>query len=122
MKPKYQLKVKIKVSKIVNDLKEELKDLPVAELAEMKVNPELIRYVCNIVEGQIKKKYKCNKKDIVTSILLKLNPALTEADKKTINDVVEYLHSNGDIVAVYAAKYVGKLLVRLLKLTVGVVL
>jgi hypothetical protein len=110
MKPKYQLKVKIKVSKIVNDLKEELKDLPVAELAEMKVNPELIRYVCNIVEGQIKKKYKCNKKDIVTSILLKLNPALTEADK------------NGDIVAVYAAKYVGKLLVRLLKLTVGVVL
>ncbi len=122
MKPKYQLKVKIKVSKIVNDLKEELKDVPVAELTEMKVNPELIRYVCNIVEGYIKKKYKCNKKEIVTNILIKLNPAINEADKKTINDVVEYLHSNGDIVAITVVKYTGKVLLRLMKLAVGVVL
>lgn len=109
VEPKRQLKVKMKVTKIVADLKEEFKDLSPAELAELKVNPELIKYVCNLVEVKIKKKHRANKKEVVLSIVNKF-ATLTEPERKKIEELIEFLHGNGDIkdntILRYLSKYV----------------
>lgn len=95
--PKRELKKKLKICKIFNDLKDELKDFSIQELQEMRLNPELLKHICNVVENTLKAKYKPNKKEIVLSILVKLIPTLTEPDKKQVGDAIEFLHANGDI-------------------------
>jgi hypothetical protein len=115
VQPKRELKKRIKINKIYNDLKEELKDLTVVELLEMKANPELIKYACNLVETAMKKKYKPNKKEIVIGIMVKLIPSINDADKKVIGDAIEFLHGNGDIRKITLLKTVGKYVVECLK-------
>jgi hypothetical protein len=113
--PKRELKKKLKICKIFNDLKEELKDFSVAELLELRLNPELLKHICNIVENTIKKKYKPNKKDIVLSIVTKLIPSISELDKKLISDAIEFLHGNGDIKKSSVVKMVGVFFLKSLK-------
>ncbi len=115
VRPKRHLKLKIKVTKIGNELKEEFKDLSVAELQDMRLNPELIKYICNTVETRIKKKYKANKKDIVIGIIFKLIPSLTELEKKAIGETIEFLHGNNDIKTITVLRYCGRFLVDQLK-------
>ncbi len=115
VQPKRELKKKIKVNKIVNYLKEELKDFSPAELQEYRLNPEFIKYVCNLVETKISKKYKPNKKEIVLGILLKLIPTITEPDKKQISENIEFLHGNGDIKTITILRYFGRTLYSVLK-------
>ncbi len=95
--PKGELKKRLKVNKIFNDLKEEVKDFSAQELIDMRLNPALIVWVCNKVENKISKKYKANKKEVVISIVFKLIPSLNDADKRQISDIIEHLHSNDDI-------------------------
>jgi hypothetical protein len=100
----------MKVHRIIKDLKRELDDLSPTEIQEYRVNPEFIKYVCNIVETEIgKKKYKPNKKEIVLQILAKLTPeAIVEKDKNFINTTIEFLHSNGDIKEITLLRYLGR--------------
>lgn len=113
--PKRELKKKLKISKIFNDLKDELKDFSVQELQEIRLNPELLKHVCNIVENTVKAKYKPNKKEIVIGVLCKLIPSINDPDKKQISDAIEFLHSNGDIKKSSVFKAVFKFFLKTLK-------
>lgn len=112
--PKRQLKVKVKIAKLVTNLKIEFAELSPTELNELKSNPELIKYVCNLVETKIKKSDNCNKKDIVINIVSKLI-TITEPDKKGIGEIIEFLHSNRDIKANTFLRYIGKYIYQLVK-------
>ena len=92
VKPKNELAKRIKICKIVAKIIEELPKLPENDLKEMKNNPELIKYVCNLVENLISKKYKPNKKEIVLDILKRVIPAFSQNDEKLISDIIEFLH------------------------------
>jgi hypothetical protein len=115
VKPKRDLKKKLKINKILSDLREELKDFSVPELQEMRLNSELLKHVCNLVESSIKKKYKPNKKEIVLNIFLKLIPSISEPDKKQLADNIEFLHSNGDIKQYTLLKKLGTFFFKSLK-------
>lgn len=108
IKPKRELAKRVKTAKIVNEIVNLLQDLPSSDINEMRSNPELIKYVCNLVENLIKKKYKPDKRKIVLDILSKVIPNLTEADKRNIGDIIEFLHGNGDIKKIKWLKFAGK--------------
>lgn len=115
VQPKRELKKKMKINKIINFLKEDLKDFSVQELQDYRLNPELIKYVCNLVETKMTKKYKPNKKEIVLNILSKLIPAVNDVDRKSISDSIEFLHGNGDIKTLTLFRYLGRTLFSVLK-------
>lgn len=115
VKPKRDLKKKLKINRILSDLKEELKDFSVTELQEMRLNSELLKHVCNLVESSIKKKYKPNKKDIVLSIISKLIPSISDPDKKQLADNIEFLHSNNKIKKYTFCKKLGAFFLKSLK-------
>lgn len=117
--PKRHLKVKVKIAKLANDLKAEFADLSPQELAELKSSPELIKYVCNLVEVKIKKEYHCNKKEIAVNIISKL-VSLTEPEKKAVGETIEFLHGNGDIKPNTLMRYLGKYLWHVVKKKVSV--
>lgn len=95
LKPKNAISVAVKVSKIVQKLKDELKDY---NFKESKTEPSLIEYIGRLVEAEFQKKKvidsKVNKREILLQILEKLcDIQLTEQDKNTIIPIIEHLHS-----------------------------
>ena len=96
--PQRELKKRLKKQKIVNSIVDILKELQPQELVEIKTNPELVLYVCNLVENSFNKckKRGIDKKIIVLDIINKVTP-LTEPEKKIIGDSIQFLHSKGDI-------------------------
>jgi exopolyphosphatase/pppGpp-phosphohydrolase len=108
VKPKNELAKRIKICKIVAKIIEELSKLPQEDLKDMKNNPELIKYVCNLVENLISKKYKPNKKEIVLDILKRVIPGFSTNDEKLISDIIEFLHQNKDIKKIRWVKLLGK--------------
>jgi thymidylate kinase len=99
VKPKNLLKNLKRTGDIIQVVLETLKDLP--EIEKQKYNPDLILYICRIVENSYNKKSlsdeKINKKDMVFNILKKLYPNLSDADKVIIDGIIEHLHSSGRI-------------------------
>jgi hypothetical protein len=115
--PKRELKKRLKIAKIVNAISKVLKELPQTDLNEMKTNPELIKYVCNLVENTIKKKYTTDKKSIVLQILTSVI-SITEPDKKIVSDTIEFLHKNGDIRKINTIKLITKYTIGFVKKTI----
>lgn len=105
--PKREIKIRLKVAKVVDAIVKALGELPKPDLDEMRTNPELIKYVCNLVENAIKKKYKPDKKSIVLQMLQRLLPNLSEPEKAQIKNVIDFLHLNGDIEKVKWIKWLG---------------
>jgi hypothetical protein len=105
--PSNSLKRDLKINKLVDQLKSELKDLL---NIEKRFDLELIKYVCNKVENVFKhaKKYKINKKDIAIEIIQKLVGNLSENDKLIISNNIESLHSNNQIKAEAVLKVIFK--------------
>jgi len=97
IQPKHRLKNSQTTSQLVAFIVEQLKDIQ--DLAKQKIEPEFIKYVCNLVENVFvdAKKNKVNKKEIVFQIIQKVIPILTEDDKKIIDGIIEFLHSNKQI-------------------------
>jgi len=108
VKPKRELAKRVKTAKIVNKIVKLLEDLTSNEINEMRNNPELIKYICNLVENLIKKKYKPEKKKIVLDIMKRIIPNFTANDEKNVSDIIEFLHGNGDIKKIRIIKYLGK--------------
>jgi translation initiation factor 2B subunit (eIF-2B alpha/beta/delta family) len=82
-----------------------------------KFNPDLILYVCNVIENWFYKysksvaDEKISKKDIVIKILKKLVPSISTAEETVIIQIIEYLHSSGKIKAVSFSKWLCKKLI-----------
>jgi hypothetical protein len=113
--PKNELAKRLTAAKIVSQIVKALQDLPSTDLADLKINPELINYICNLVENLVTKKLKLDKKKIVLDVLTKLIPNLTEQEKKVISDIVEFLHANNLINKTAIIKYIGQYSTNLLK-------
>jgi DNA replication initiation complex subunit (GINS family) len=113
--PKNELAKRLTAAKIVSQIVKALQDLPSTDLTDLKINPELINYICNLVENLVTKKLKLDKKKIVLDVLTKLIPNLTEQEKKVISDIVEFLHANNLINKTAIIKYIGQYSTNLLK-------
>jgi translation initiation factor 2B subunit (eIF-2B alpha/beta/delta family) len=91
------------------------------ELSLHKFNPDLILYICNVVENwfyKYKKSVadeKLNKKDIVIKIIKKLIPSINSIDEQSIIQIIEHLHSSKKIKVVSLLKWTGKILCDLLQ-------
>jgi len=115
VKPKRELAKRFKTAKIVNKIVVLLNELPSSDIAELKQNPELIKYICNLVENAISKKYEPDKKKIVLEILSRLVPNVNDADRKNVGDIIEFLHGNGDIKKIRLLKILGHYSIYFLK-------
>ena len=101
--------VNYKRSLLVSDVEKQLSDIietrikALPNYLEHKLNPELILLACNLVENGSKNISKLNKKGLVIKILqgiFTLNPV----EIKQLDNVIEFLHSNGKIKLVGVVK------------------
>ncbi len=80
-----------------------------------KIDPSLLRYLCNIVENSYNKSNsvddKIDKKKLVVDIYLKLKPhSDNNEDKQVIEKLIEDFHTNGDIKKISTLSYIYKYL------------
>jgi hypothetical protein len=80
-----------------------------------KIDPSLLRYLCNIVENSYNKSNavddKIDKKKLVIDIYLKLKPHCdNNEDKQVIEKLIEDFHTNGDIKQISTWSYIYKYL------------
>jgi len=87
---------RVDLEKRLSDLLEEkVKSLPDFNL--LKLNPELILLVCNLVEeGGGEKKLNIDKKELVLKVLDNIFK-YSEIEKRQIDDQIEFLHSTKKI-------------------------
>ena len=86
---------------LVNVLVTKIKEIPKFE--ELKLNIELTLLCCNIVENSVKKKTKVDKEKLVVESLTQIF-TLTEDEQKTIENHIEFLHTNKRIVKIDEVK------------------
>ena len=79
---------------LIATLENRIRSLP--NFQELKLNPELVLYACNLIENIVKRKYKIDKKNLCVNVLTSIF-AFTDADKKSCGEIVEFLHSTGQI-------------------------
>lgn len=89
-------------------IEEKVKHLP--NYVELKVHPELVLLCCQLVENSIvnNKKLKVDKKALVVDVLNKIfgyNPT----DRKTVEEIIEFLWQTGKIHKVKFVKKAGRL-------------
>ena len=80
-----------------------------------KIDLCLLRFICNIIENSYNKKdvvdKKNDKKQVVLDVYIALKPQCnTVEDKKTINNIIEDLHTSGQICKVSRIIYYYKLI------------
>lgn len=120
VKPSLDIKDNIKAKKVLDDIKEKLKD--VQDLDKYKNDINFLSLVCNLIENSIsnrtvlncKKKRTVDKKESVSQIMTMLFSDDSEEYKKEIESNIEYLHHNklikkvsmGLVTAYYVANWV----------------
>jgi hypothetical protein len=84
---------------------EELSDI---DLTNLKLDPEFLKYLAQLIENQVKKSNdkdtKPNKMDILISILKKLFPKITEQELDIAKGIVEFLLKNDMIKKIGVSK------------------
>lgn len=95
--------VKFKRNLLKSDIEKQLVDVvntrirSLANYMELRLNPEMILLVCNLIEnGANSKKLKIDKKDLAMKVLHSVF-SYSELDKKHVSDTIEFLHSNNKI-------------------------
>ncbi len=97
VKPKNLLQAIKSSSDLETYILESLKGI---ELTPHKFNPDLILYICNLIENWFHKykksiaDEKINQKDIAIKILKKLIPSISGQDEASIIQIIEHLHSS----------------------------
>lgn len=93
IKPQQNVQIKILSSQMVNAIKERYTGV---NLHDLRHDPSFILDMCNIIEVVFKKAktMKVNKKDVIFEALKVLIPILTNEDKTTIDNIIEFLHSS----------------------------
>lgn len=75
-------------------LEEKVKSLP--DFSTLKLNPELILLVCNMVEEGSEKRHNIDKKELVMRVLENIFK-YNESDKRLLDDQIEFLHATKKI-------------------------
>jgi len=75
-------------------LEEKVKSLP--DFSTLKLNPELILLVCNMVEEGSEKRHHIDKKELVMKVLDNIFH-YGESEKRLLDDQIEFLHATKKI-------------------------
>lgn len=110
--------VKLSGSSSVEVLINEIVDFVKANVTKIspdKIDPSLLRFLCNIVENSYNKKdvvdKKIDKKKVVLDVYLILKPQCNNAEDKIIlNNLIEDLHTSEQILKVSGCRYYYKLI------------
>ena len=102
--------VEVLIGEIVSFVKENIK-----KVSSDKIDPSLLRFICNVVENSYTKKdvidNKVDKKKVVIDVYIILKPqANTKEDKVLLEKLIEDFHSSHQILKVSRFKYYYKLL------------
>ena len=99
------VKAHIKQSTIINDVVKTLSELPDFS-TKLRLDPEIIVYVCNIVEQLIKKddKKEISKLDLVTSILIKAWDLKEEHELDLIIKQIKFVCNNNQVKKIKKSK------------------
>ena len=99
------VKAHIKQSTIINDVVKTLSELP-DFTTKLRLDPEIIVYVCSIVENMIKKqdKKEINKLDLVTSILIKAWDLKEEHELDLIIKQIKFVCNNNQVKKIKKSK------------------
>ena len=99
------VKAHIKQSTIINDVVKTLSELP-DFTTKLRLDPEIIVYVCSIVENLIKKqdKKEINKLDLVTSILIKAWDLKEENELDLIIKQIKFVCNNNQVKKIKKSK------------------
>jgi hypothetical protein len=79
---------------LIDLLNEKVKSLNNAN--ELKLNPELVLLVCNLVEEGVERKYNIDKKELVMNVLDNIYK-YSDVEKKHLDDMIEFLHATKKI-------------------------
>jgi hypothetical protein len=105
VKGNFQLLKKQDEKTLIDYVLEQLSDL---ELSNLKLDPEFLKYIAELIENQVKKSTdkdtKPNKMDILVSILKKLFPKISEAEIDVAKNIVEFLLKNDMVKKVKVSK------------------
>ena len=93
--PKNDLAQDIKVAEIKNKIVERLEKIE--NLQDYKLNNEFLVLACNLVEFYVKKKYNIDKLNLVINIYDRIFANLTEDDKTTIRQNIQFIYNNNHI-------------------------
>ena len=93
---KNELNTHVVKNNLIDKIAEKINKIP-KHHAELRLNPELILLVCNIVENTINKSDKVSKKDVVIDVLKQINHITCENDINLLGSLIEFLHSNDKI-------------------------
>ena len=92
-------KYSVRIAKYESDLVSLLKEYyDGTDVRELRVNIDFIRHICDCIEWKFtkdKKRYKMDKKKIALSIIKKLVGDISDIDTRTIETIIESLHSSG---------------------------
>jgi hypothetical protein len=102
--------IDVLIGEIVSFVKENIK-----KVSPDKIDPSLLRFICNVVENSYTKKdvidNKVNKKKVVVDVYNILKPsANNEEDRVLLEKMVEDFHSSKQILKVTRFRYYYKLL------------
>jgi len=87
---------------LIEVIEQRIRNLP--NYLELRLNPELILLCCNLIENSLdKKKVKLDKKALCLRVLASIFQ-YSEADKKHVDNTIEFLHSNKKIKKVSFSK------------------
>jgi hypothetical protein len=106
VKGNFQLLKKQDEKTLADYVLEQLSDIDVSTL---KLDPEFLKYLAELIENQIKKskddkETKPSKMDILVSILKKLFPKITEQEVDVAKNIVEFMLKNDMIKKVKVSK------------------
>jgi predicted transcriptional regulator len=105
VKGNFQLLKKQDEKTLADYVLDELKDL---DLSNLKLDPNFLKYIAELIENQVKKSTdkdtKPNKMDILISILKKLFPKISEQEVDIAKNIVEFLLKNDMIKKVKVSK------------------
>ena len=92
---KHELSQNIKLCEIKNKIVERLEKIE--NLQDYKLNNEFLVLASNLVEFYVKKKYNIDKMNLVISIYDRIFANLSEDDKTTIRQNIQFIYNNGHI-------------------------
>ena len=75
-------------------LEQKVKSLP--DYSGLKLNPELILLICNMIEEGSKKEHNIDKKDLAMKVLDNIFK-YSESEKRLLDDQIEFLHATKKI-------------------------
>ena len=93
------------IGEIVDFVKENIK-----KLSPDKIDPSLLRFICNVIENLYTKKdvidNKIDKKKVVIDVYIILKPAANNVeDRKMLDKLIEDFHTSGQILKVSRLRY-----------------